>query len=268
VASWTAAVLLVGCCLAGPAAAQDAEIEALALLGEAPGPVKSVSTQSLQVYRLPFAYTLRKPQEGKLGLRLTFPVSFGAYELEASTDVGDFFGRLNSITVEPGIELLIPIRDRWTIKPFVEIGVSTSFSGDTATLYAAGVRGRGDFSWERLRLSLGAGARFASPRSDRLHISHYTTFSLGADARWPLGFEVADRLATGGAYAIVRTFPDLQLLGDADQTLETGPVYEVGFSFATEPALKPLGIEIAWIALGYRFGDLFSGVRLSLSFPF
>ena len=39
-------------------------------------------------------------------------------------------------------------------------------------------------------------------------------------------------------------------------------------SFSTDPPLKLWLVELPWIGLGYRWGGPFSGLRLSLSFPF
>jgi hypothetical protein len=39
-------------------------------------------------------------------------------------------------------------------------------------------------------------------------------------------------------------------------------------SFSTAPELTLLKLKLPWVALGYRFGDMFKGIRLSFSFPF
>ena len=45
-------------------------------------------------------------------------------------------------------------------------------------------------------------------------------------------------------------------------------VGRVVLRLSTEPELEVLVARLPWIALGSRFGDVFSGVRISFSFPF
>lgn len=63
-------------------------------------------------------------------------------------------------------------------------------------------------------------------------------------------------------------FYDLDLAQLVRPPIELGQQYEVGLSLSTEPALELWKIELPWIGLGYQFGDVFTGVRLYLVWPF
>ena len=92
--------------------------------------------------------------------------------------------------------------------------------------------------------------------------------ALGRAVEAPLGFDIGTRRALGGAYAIVRHFPGVEVERPSGEPLRLQRMYETGVSFSTDPVLRVWKVKLPWIALGYRFGDVFSGVRLSLSFPF
>lgn len=260
-------LLVLALAASGPAGAQDEELQPLSPLFARGGEVGDVVARSLQVYRIPLAYTVRDLEEERWGLRLTFPVSLGASEVTASSSVGDLFERFESVTVTPGVELQLGLGPRWRLKPFGEVGLTESGSaGGTEVTWGAGVRARGERELGATLLSFGGAARYASPRSYRAQLQDYTTLEVGGDVQVPLGVSVGTRPASGGVYGVVRFFPDLE--GPAAAVFDVGRLYEVGLSFSTDPPFKLWLVEIPWIALGYRFGGPFSGLRLSLSFPF
>ena len=90
--------------------------------------------------------------------------------------------------------------------------------------------------------------------------------SAGADFQWRLDRRPSGREVRIGGYAIARLFPDLDLPEPFSPDLEEA--YEVGFSLAADPPLSILKIQLPWIGVGYRFGDLFDGIRINFSFPF
>lgn len=262
-------LLIVVACSAWPTsvAAQNADLDPWRDLPATFSNAKDISASSIQVYRIPVGFTLRALEDDRRwGLRVTLPISFGFYEARATTDLGDLVERLETITASPGLELQLTAGDRWVLKPFAEAGIGSASVAATEVLYSVGLRAAGRYRLEPVRLTVGAAGRYASERSARARLQDHTTLEAGIDAQLPLGFTIEGRETLGGVYGIVRYLPDVEIAGD--RLVELGQVYELGISFATEPELRLLGIRLPWIALGYRFGDVFSGVRLSLSFPF
>jgi hypothetical protein len=258
--------------LAGPAAvplgAQDEGLDLL-LLGRLAAPSgATLEGRTVQVYRIPIGFTVRNLEDRRWGLRITTPVSFGVHELQAATDLEDLVARLDTATVTPGVEFLVPLGERWMLKPFAEVGVTGSRSGGGEALYAGGVRTRGDYVWSPFHVTLGGAAKYKSARTNRALLADYSTLEIGADAQVPLGFGIGARRALGGAYAVVHHFPGTELDRPNGEPLKMQWLYEVGVSFSTDPVLRLWKVKLPWIALGYRFGDVFSGVRLSFSFPF
>jgi hypothetical protein len=250
-------------------AARASEIEPLLLLLAQGDTQADASAGGLSVYRVPLAATLIDVGERHLGLDLTFPVSLGFYNLDTASSLSDVVERVSTVSVAPGAELLIPVSRTWTVKPYAEVSLGMATSGETSEVqYEAGVRARGDYQRGPYLFALGAGANYASARATRVDVGDYTTLELGLDVQRTLGFRLAGREARGGLYGIGRWFPDLHIEGAGDRILDVKRVLEVGLSFSTAPELAVWKVKFPWIALGYRFGDMFQGLRLSFSFPF
>jgi hypothetical protein len=263
------ALLFASAWLAGAGAMRASEIEPLLLLVRQEGTEAGASANSLQIYRIPLAATLLAVGDRPWGLDLTFPVSLGFYDLNTASSVGDVVSRVSTVSVAPGVEFLVPVSQRWRLKPYGEVSLGMTTSGETTEVqYAAGVRARGGYRNGPYQLAAGLGAHYASTRASHLDVSDYTTLELGLDFQRSLGFRLAGREASGGVYGIGRWFPDLRIEGAGDRILDVQRVLEVGLSFSTAPEMSLLGIKLPWIALGYRFGDMFQGIRLSFSFPF
>jgi hypothetical protein len=251
-----------------PVFAQDEDVD-VSLLPRDAGTIEDVNSNSLQIYRFPISYNVRRLEEKPWGLRVYLPISLGTYELEAATDVGDFFDRMGSIAVVPGVEFLVPVGQRWVVKPFAEVGVGDDSASDTThVLYSAGLRARAEFEPQPFHVMFGGAFRYRNNTTTQAVENWYSTVEVGADAQLPLGFSIGSRTAHGGLYAIMRHFSNLEF-----ELITNGPIniewnYEVGLSFSTDPALRLWKIKLPWIALGYRFGDSQTGVRLNFTFPF
>jgi hypothetical protein len=261
------AVLLGG--LPAPAAAQDEGLDPLLFVPLGDSRVEDLNARTFQIYRIPLSYTVRRIEEHPWGFRVTFPVSLSSSRIEVFTDIDDFVTNLEAASIIPGVEFVVPVRDRWQIKPFAEAGVGRAGSGSgTEVLYGAGVRARGDYRAGRVALMLGAAAAYKRPSTSRSEYDAYSRLEIGADAQLPLGFSVGGRAASGGLYGIVRGFSDLELATLGDDPIVLRDQYEVGVSFSTDPGLEVWKIKLPWLALGYQFGDVFTGVRVYFAFPF
>lgn len=266
VAVGLALVAAVSLCV--PAAAVDEDVD-LALLPRDAGKIEDAEARSLQIYRIPISFNLRRLEDNPWGLRLYLPVSLGAYELEATTDVQDFFARLQSVAIVPGVEFLLPVGDRWVIKPFGEVGVGDdSVTDSLSVLYSVGLRMRGEYQPDPFDVMVGGGLRYRNNTTSEAVRNWYSTVELGVDSQVPLGFSLGSRQAQGGAYVVLRHFPNLDFELFTADTVSVRWNYEAGVSFSTDPILKLWMVKIPWIGLGYRWGDGVQGVRLNFSFPF
>lgn len=115
--------------------------------------------RSVYIFRVPPSQTLRESAfsaEGKrtLGLEIQYPLSFGLQKLD---DVYDFidFDNYNTVSFTPGVQVEIPVTEKWYLRPYVNLGWGTEVkSGDSAWIYYGGLKSRyqpgGDGSWSLL----------------------------------------------------------------------------------------------------------------------
>lgn len=87
---------------------------------------------------------MRPVGEGRYGLQLKVPVTFGFYDYsfdEAFT--GEFPDQVSTVSVMPGLEWEIPMSRRWTIKPYFSGGFGQELSGrESALIYDFGIKSR------------------------------------------------------------------------------------------------------------------------------
>lgn len=251
-----------------PAVAQDEDVD-LAFFPKTEDQLEDAEARSIQIYRIPISINIRRLENKPWGLRIYFPISLGAYELKAVRDVDEFFTSIQSIAIVPGVEALLPLGDRWLIKPFAEVGVGDDSATDKVNLlYATGLRTVGLYRARPFDLMLGGAFKYRNSTTSEAVKNWYSSIEFGADAQIPLGFSLGSRRAKGGGYAIAQYFTDLDI-----ELISEGPItiqwnYEVGLSFSTDPVLELWKIKMPWIGIGYRFGDGARGVRVNFTFPF
>ena len=61
---------------------------------------------------------------------------------------------------------------------------------------------------------------------------------------------------------IARRFDGLEIRREGEPLVVLRQRFEVGGSFATAPDFRVQKITLPWIALGYQFGEVVSGVRI------
>jgi hypothetical protein len=254
---------------AGPVAAQDQGLDPLIYAGAVrAGEISGVDANGVVLYRLPFAFHLRSLDTHPWGLRVTVPLSLSALKIE-SASVGGFVKKLGIIALVPGIEVELPVGERVLFRPFVEAGLGKgSDGGGVEVLYGGGVRGRIVQPMERLRLTLGGAAVRKKAATSQRAYDGYSAFEAGVDAQVPLGFSIGRKSARGGVYTIARRFNGLEIRREGEPLVALRRQFEVGGSFATAPNFRVWKITLPWIALGYQFGEVVSGVRIYTAFPF
>ncbi len=267
ITGWSSLLLLL---VAVPVAAQADAVDQLAFTRPVDNAIApAVKARAFQVYRIPFSYELREMTDDRWGVRLTFPVSLSAARLQRMSGVGSFAQSLGLVAVVPGVELEIPARAWLRLRPFVEVGVGKStLGGSVQLLYAAGLRARVTQASGPVRLMFGGSAMRRHLGASGDAYGGHSLFEGAVDAQVPLGFSVGQKVARGGAYTIVRGYEGLESSPEGPEPLVLGHQIEAGISFSTAPALRVWKITVPWLAVGYQFGPVISGVRIYSSFPF
>jgi len=254
---------------ASPAAAQDQGFDPLLFAGLFDSSVDDVQAQTTQLYRIPFALPLRSTRDGRVGLRLTFPISFTSVRVQGVSDLKPFVRKLGVASIVPGIELQMQAGDRLRLRPFAEAGIGKGNGGGKAeVLYGAGIRARVDESIGRVHLIVGGSAMHRKRGTDGGRNDGHSMFEGAVDSQAPLGFSIGGKQARGGVYTIVRGFTGLDLPRENQDPIALRSQFEAGFSFSTSPDFAIWKIKLPWLAVGYQFGEVLSGVRVYVQFPF
>jgi hypothetical protein len=229
-----------------------------------------IGEEQVAVLRVPLRYELRPASAEHWGIRLTLPVT-AAF---AQFDLRDF--NLNQVktqglTVLPGIELEIPLREDWSLRPFANLGGGWEFQGGgSSTIFSLGAtmlhtRPLGEAS----RLALGGRLAYAG-YSAASEASQLVQFSLGGELAVPAGFAIGERAALialqliGTAYA-----KELEFLLPSTGTTQVSRELELGVALGVWRPFEVMGVSFDRIGLAYRAGDNgLRGVRIVASFPF
>lgn len=266
-ALWTFALVLT---LARAGAAQDQGLDPLLFSGVLDAGGSDTQARAVQLYRLPFGYHLRKMDEDTWGVRITFPMSFTGLRItQAASNTGPFVKSLGILSVVPGLELEIPVGDRGRVRPFAEAGIGRGTDGGrTEVLFGTGLRASTFVPFDRGRVTYGGSGMYRKRASSEAGYDGYGTFEAGADAQFRLGFSVRQKPALGGIYGIARVFDGLDLKPAGGEPIVLRDQFEAGISFSTMPDLRVWKITLPWLAIGYKFGPVLSGVRVYATFPF
>ncbi len=254
-----------------PAGAQDQALDPLLFIkaADSGGSQTVVGAQTLELYRLPLGYTLRTMDDQRWGVSLTCPVSISGLRVERKTNAGNFVHSLAVVGVVPGVEFEIPVPDRIRLRPFAEAGLGKGTSGGPArVLYGFGMSARADRDVGPVHLILGGNAMRRKLDTDTGDYETHSTFEAAVDAEAPLDFQIAGRDAHGGVYAVVRGFQGLSLTRPGFAPVDLDGQFEAGLSLSTAPELRIWKITLPWVAVGYIFGPVLTGVRIYTSFPF
>lgn len=147
--------------------------------------------RSVFVVRAPFRHTLRQSSlagtgTGKLGIEIKYPVTVGLHDVE---DLGGIIENDNfaSMTFAPGIELEIPINERWYLRTLAHLGWGTDLGDDnSAWIYYAGVKSRYTFPARKYQWSLLNGLYYAGYSPDKGRSDHLAVAQAGVELKQPL----------------------------------------------------------------------------------
>jgi len=146
---------------------------------------------SVFVVRAPVRQTLRKSSlsetgTGKLGIEIGYPVTVGLHDID---DLGGIIESDNFATVSftPGIELEIPINQRWYLRTLAHAGWGSDLRNeDSAWIYYAGIKSRYIFPAKKFQWSLLNGLYYAGYTPDTGRSNHLAVAQIGAELRQPL----------------------------------------------------------------------------------
>jgi hypothetical protein len=234
----------------------------------------SPSTESEStIVELPIVITLKQPNEGKIGYRLRLSLFFSWDNIRFVDITGeDIEESLNTLSFVPGFELMVPVGERWMVRPYAQVGGLTALDID-GHRWMASLGSRATASWRHDRWILSAGGRFEYTTifdEDWSSTDDVSFVDLGADFSFPLWFDVMGERAAAGFFIIPRRYLDRAEFVSLDGfDLGVDAHIEIGASFQIQSKPTLWFIKLPkWYGIGGRFADNHRSIRIYFGFPF
>ena len=240
----------------------------LAAIEESP----KTSTEST-IVEIPVPITLRAAKDGKIGIRLRLSVFFSWNNVRfADIEGDDISASLNTLTVVPGVEFMIPVGKRWMVRPYGQIGGLQALDVP-GYRWMASLGARASVRWPFEKWILSAGGRFdyTSVFDEDWRATDDVSFAdVGGDFSFPLWFNIKGERAAVGFFLIVRHYFDrADFVGQDGFDLGVDSHVEIGASFQIHNNPKLWFIKIPkWYGVGARFAENHKSLRIYLGFPF
>ena len=229
---------------------------------------------SVQIYKLPLAYTFPFGKNQAWELKVKMPLVYGRYKFKTTQQISEQQIKqsetVESVSVVPGVELHLPLHRRWSLRPFVEWGPIKDFSGGPwSYVYAIGARSLLSYDWRRFQVNFGNALLYAGNTNfSGDNQEGYGALETGLEVRHPLGFSIKGyEPDLGGFFIHYHFFPSADFTRLARSPLRLHNQYEFGVSFGSQPSWKLWFLTVPRLGVSYRFGGL-DAIRLTFGFPF
>jgi len=232
----------------------------------------SLDGLTASVYTLPVPFTFANVADTGCDLRLRIPVQYARFTFDDRYQGERITAEDNVIAIPPLLELTIPVRPWWHIKPFAQWGPGVNLNDDDwGYIYSGGVRQLFEARWRGFLFGFGQ-ALFAAGNDAFTGgaAEVYGVFEAGVEARHPLGFRLWTLEPDVGPYFVFYHFmPDVTLSRFLNDPLDLENQYEIGFSFGSVTPITLAGFTVEQrIGGSYQFGDGLEAWRLNFGFPF
>jgi hypothetical protein len=204
-----------------------------------------------------------------LGIEFRLPVSFGLHQfsvdaLPAIFDVDNFA----SASIVPGLEVEIPVSERWSLKPLAYLGWGSEIAGpQSAWIYWAGLKSRYRMSNGGLDWSIVNALKYLGYSPSDGPSSSAVPVMAGLEFQWPMqGGQLHGRPVYLDGHATYTAYlDDLEFNLDGIVKTPIADEWELGLAVSQgKPGLTIWRLNLDRIGLAYRFsssGD-FRGVSL------
>ena len=213
---------------------------------------------------------LRKPKDDRIGIKLTLPLSFGLQEIDAdkitNPDLEDLF---TTASLVPGVELDIPIGQRWRVRPFGNIGWGTTLnSSESAWIYFGGAKSRYKFNWGKADLGFVNEVLWSGYQPNTGKDDHFSRIMFGLEADYPIGKVTFQKqqLYFRPHILYYRYFENLEFLVDFDTStvISLDEELEVAMAVGTKELRKFWIFRPDRIGVGLRLSENLTGIRIFL----
>ena len=234
--------------------------------------VYTAADRAVQVYHLPFRYTLRNSDPQRAGVRLRLPVTLGFIDFEALDIIeAGLPDRIETLTFVPGLELVKPVTGNWRLIPFVDSGVGHDFSTHYSSyVYGVGIKSELVLDYRTHQFTLFNELLYAGNTTpDEAGNNDFSRLETGLNFQFPMDYRIWNRKTFLSLYYLnFIYFNDLTFLKFDGTQFNVDLQNEIGLTFDTAPDMKVTVIQFSRFGLGYRFGNGVRAFRLVFGMPF
>lgn len=234
--------------------------------------VYTAGDRSVAVLQLPISRVLRPVGEGRYGLQLKVPVTFGFYDYAFDDAfVGDFPEQVSTVSVMPGLEWEMPVSRRWTVKPYFSGGLGQELSGrESALIYDFGIKSRFLLGQDKgVEFALVNSLTAAGYRPRGGPAQPFGVLVVGLDMVIPTNLELFGRNAFIGFTPIYYYYfnkINFAEFNDAENRLKEQ--FELALSVMSRKPWSLKYFDVDRIGLAIRSSNQVFGVSLFTSLPF
>ncbi len=234
--------------------------------------------RSMFIFRIPPRQTLRKSSidengERKLGIEILYPITFGLHNMEELPDFIDF-DNFATVSFTPGIQVEIPVTEKWYLRPYVHFGWGTETStSESAWIYYGGIKsryrlGNGKFNWSLLN-----GLYFAGYQPEFKRRGEFGSFMTGLEFAQPLkNFKLGSDNVWLKWHATYNYFFDkLNFHVDEDQVETISDQWEIGLALSKgSKDIKIWFLNFEHLGLSYKWSSnsRYRAITINLRSPF
>jgi hypothetical protein len=229
------------------------------------------SGRSVWVLTVPWSTELEQPRNGAPGVEFRVATTLGFYDFSGWDIVeGSLPDQVGTLSVLPGVMAHYPITERWTLSPFVDIGIGHNFSGGELTyIHGMGLRSAFEFVHGDYDFLLGNRLLFAGNSATNTETAgNFHTFETLVEMRPPVTFAVGKSTADFSVYLANFLYSDLEVLNVINGGSAYDVQWEFGLTVGPRSETQVLGITVPRVGLGYRYSQGFYAIRLFLDRPF
>lgn len=231
--------------------------------------------RTIYVFRAPLSWDLKEAnyEESEWGYTLLLPVAVGITNFDEITGIEDLpdisFDDLQTLTITPGAEVIIPISTEWDVKPFAQLGYGSDMVNETNTvIWGTGIRTRLTFGNDSNWIIGGEFLRAVNNPRDNAPKTSFTRWGAGIEYKYQTNWELHGRRISLHTRLLQWYFDDVAVFLPPVERLELRSATELGFSFGVDPPITILGYDFVQGGIGYEKADKVTAITFFTTFPF
>lgn len=209
-----------------------------------------------EVYALP---------NSEVTVNLNLPVTLGLQTFDIDTILSNPIDEtLVTFSFVPGVEFVIPVTNRWTLKPYGNAGLGSEIKGTaSAWIYYGGLNSQFLSHFGQLEVTLLNGVQWLGYYSNSGLADSLARLATGLEGEYPLG-----NITVKGQQLYMKPhvihywyFNDLDFRIVQESPVEINQELELAFAVGTKEPISYGFLKLDRIGVGYRRGDSIEGIR-------